>query len=587
MAEDYKLANISKRELALSEKRNEIINTSPENALDLILSSPSPAALVQSFPDEDLFFLVHHIGLEDSIPILALAASEQWGYMIDLEIWEKDRMNTLVITRWLKFLLLADNKRTVRWLLNERLEFIELYLMKNIEVIIREENQDPSEFPDGFFTFDDYFYVRIIEEPLWLETGLENEKETKEEREEIVRSFIDTLVSINIILYQNVMLESMSVIPSEVEEEDYRMRNVRLAEKGFMPFDDALGIFSSLSVKDFKKTEKKQLIRSEIEQEAFPVPLAYFAELNGKNHFTTALATIENGQELQLLQLEFASLCNHLISAEQIKIREKKELRSIVTKACGYLSLGLEALSEKNNTEDTIAISSLIIKYQLKDIFRVGYGLVMELKWKAEKFNSNGWFHDEGLALSFWGEQWLGAIGGLLVKRPLFFDNYKSGVLYRDFATQKDIVLTGKILETIKSFDDLLSMIAPDTEVFADNFLTCYNLLLSLWINKLVGRDLDNAVPLAFPEFKDFFKTLWEPGKRDFENPGKIKNNVKTEFLLWLSEKSGFTQIEISERLGNGLEAMFEEIENEYAYVHEKDLDPKYIHLFCINKKDL
>lgn len=580
MSENHKLANITRQKLILSEKRNEIIQTTSEKALDLIFSSPTPASLVQSFPEEDLFFLVHSIGLEDSIAILALATSEQWGYMLDVEIWDKDRVNILETTKWLNLLLQADNKRAVRWLLNERLEFIENYLKNNIDIIIREENQDPSEFPDDFFTFDDYFYVRILKTPEGVVFEGEGAKETGEEREDIVRHFIDTLVEFDIGLFQKVMLESASVISAVVEEEDFRMRNVRLAEKGFLPFDEALHIYSPTSVDDIISAKEKVIVNTPVEEEAISVPVTYISELNDNNYFTTALSLIDNKQNLEIMQIEFASLCNQIIAADQEKVKGRQALKGVVTKACGYVSLGIELLIDELG--ETTSIDSLIIKHPLKDIFRLGYGLVMELKWRAEKFKDTGWFKDEGLSLSFWGEKWLGIIGGLLVKRPLFFDNYQTGVLYREFASLEDITKTGSAIDTIKKFDDLLSMIAPDTKTFPDNFLTCYNLLLSLWIQNFDNDKLVQTGPVKIQLLREFFEKLWEPGERNFENPGKIDESIKTKFLKWLSVLSGFTEVEISKSIGAGLEMMFQEIESEYSCVNASDLDPKYMHLFCV-----
>lgn len=580
MSENHKLANITRQKLILSEKRNEIIQTTSEKALDLIFSSPTPASLVQSFPEEDLFFLVYSIGLEDSIAILALATSEQWGYMLDVEVWDKDRVNLLETTKWLNLLLQADNKRTVRWLLNERLEFIENYLKNNIDIIIREENQDPSEFPDDFFTFDDYFYVRILKTPEGVVFEGEDAKETGEEREEIVRHFIDTLVEFDIGLFQKVMLESASVISAVVEEEDFRMRNVRLAEKGFLPFDEALNIYSPTSVDDIISAKEKIIVNTPVEEDAISVPVTYISELSENNNFTTALSLIDNKPNLEILQIEFASLCNQIIAADQEKVKGRQALKGVVTKACGYVSLGIELLI--NEVGENTSVDSLIIKHPLKDIFRLGYGLVMELKWRAEKFTNTGWYKDEGLSLSFWGEKWLGILGGLLVKRPVFFDNYETGVVYRDFASLEDIAKTGNAIETIKKYDDLLSMIAPDTKTFPDNFLTCYNLLLTLWIQNFDNEKLVQTGPVKIQILRNFFEKLWKPGLRDYDNPGKISENIKTQFLKWLSALSGFTEIEISKSIGEGLEMMFQEIESEYSCVNASDLDPKYMHLFCV-----
>ena len=53
----------------------------------------------------------------------------------------------------------------------------------------------------------------------------------------------------------------------------------------------------------------------------------------------------------------------------------------------------------------------------------------------------------------------MGVIGGLLLKHPLFYDNYETGVLYREFASYADIRKTETILNEIIAFDDLLAFI--------------------------------------------------------------------------------------------------------------------------------
>ena len=579
MVTNHKIANIEKHKLALQKTRTEIINSTPEKALDIIISSHTPAKLVQSFPDEDLYFLVHHIGIADAIQILALATSDQWGYMLDVETWGKDRLDMRSVTEWLKILLVADNKRTVRWMLNERLEFIELYLLKNIEVIIREENEDPSDFADDFFTYDDYFYVRIIENPTWAMSEDGSLEDSAEERQITIRAFIESLVSINITLYQNVLLESTGVVPAEVEEEEYRMRNVRLSEKGFMSYDDALEIYSPLTPDYFDSKDEKLMSAVQDPESAVNVPVTYISDISIQNNFTKALAFIENEKDLEILRMEFAALCNQVISADKGQVSERKELQRVVDKACGYVHLGLEVLSEETKRD----LSVLVMAFGLKDLFRLGYGLVMDLKWRAERFKKNSWFVEKGLPLSFWGEQWVGTLGGLLVDRPLYYDNYETGVLYRDFKTSKDMEKTSKSLETIKYFDDLLSLIGPNIEAFSENFLTSYNLLLTLWVNNLAGKDLRSSGPVEIEVLRKIFELLWEPGQRDIENPGQIKISVKEDFLSWLSSMSGFSAVEIAERMGDGLEAMFLEIEKEYSCVQAKDLDPKYIYLFCVN----
>jgi hypothetical protein len=152
------------RELALAAERRKLLALTPEQALDAIAEHPYPVTLVQSFSEEDLHFLIHHIGIDDALPVLALASNEQWEYLAEMEIWHGGRPDNLALTRWLDRLLKADGDRFTHWIIHEQLDLLEYYLSRNIEVIAREYEQDPSEF-DDFFTEDQVHYVRMRKFP--------------------------------------------------------------------------------------------------------------------------------------------------------------------------------------------------------------------------------------------------------------------------------------------------------------------------------------------------------------------------------------------------------------------------------------
>ena len=97
----------------------ELLRLSGKKALDKILDSPMPARLVQSLAEEDLFWLVQDIGPEDALPILSLASNEQWQYLLDLEVWDKDRLEIDSVNQWLGLLLKADPERFLIWGLRE------------------------------------------------------------------------------------------------------------------------------------------------------------------------------------------------------------------------------------------------------------------------------------------------------------------------------------------------------------------------------------------------------------------------------------------------------------------------------------
>ena len=82
--------------------------------------------------------------------------------------------------------------------------------------------------------------------------------------------------------------------------------------------------------------------------------------------------------------------------------------------------------------------------------------MALDLKWRAEKWREKSWFENQGLLLGFWSEEWLGVLGGLLIKKPLFFDNYKTGVLYREFVSMEDITWVMQTMDTVKGIILLL-----------------------------------------------------------------------------------------------------------------------------------
>jgi hypothetical protein len=562
----------------LARQRRQIMELPSEKALDAILDAPQPVALVHSFPEEDFHFLINDIGLENSLELMRLASNRQWEYIFDIEAWEKDRIEIHSVTRWLDLLLKIDSQRFIKWFLDDKTEFVEFYLFKNIEVKVRESDQDPSEFDKEFFTFDDTIYFRFRED-VFDPDAMERESEPtiREHRDAFLSTFFRLLADYDHLIYQKVLLESSSVIPAETEEEAYRLRNVRLAEKGFMPFDEAIGIYQALKPQDFAKQSVKYTVKDDERRQLLPVPLYHAGMLKEDNLFAGALKRIETNEVLEQIQSEFAGLCNQIVAADQETIRDRELLSAIVKKACGYLNIGLESLTAEGKQHDINRATALIQQYPLAGIFRVGYGRALELKWKAERWRKTSWFEKEGLLLNFWDQDGMGVLGGLFIKKPLFYDNYATGVLYREFISTEDVDKTAKVLNEIIYLDELLALTDFKLERISDGSLTYKNLLLTLWVGNYLGLSKKPA-PLTLNEFKRFFDDLWSgEGK-----PRKTSRKMKEAFLHWLSDLTGQALYEISQKLDQTLENLFNEIESELGKVSSKDLVPEFIHLFLI-----
>jgi hypothetical protein len=572
---------IRERSRSLREIRHRALSLPPEKALSAILEAENSLEIVHSLPEEDFYFLVHDIGPEDALPLLSLASQNQLEYLLDIDLWDRDRLNHHAAAQWICLLSTADPQRIAQWFSTRKTDFLEFFIFNTIEVKIRESDQDSSDFGDDFITFDDVFYFKLIEFPFGMESVADDSEAhsadgSLKDREELLIKFMKQLSDLDHSLFQNILLESAAIISSETEEELYRLRNVRLAEKGFLPFEESIGIYQPLKPRDITPSRQKRLITPD-DGEPFP-PIPFFAGrmITPESPFAEALTSLTDENMALQLQAEFAALCNQLIVADRRVIMERPSLRDVVNKVCGYISIGLLNLSGGHR--------ELIRKYPLSDLFRVGYGFALELKWRAEKWRNTSWFASEKLPLGFWGEDWLGVIGGLLLKKPLYFDNYATGVLYREFATLADITETETALNEIIAFDKLLAHLSfPISQHQGQSPLTHKNLILTHWARFHLGldRELPAVSRISLDAFKTFFNDLWDPG----EKPRTVKLSMKTAFLKWLSTESGLRAADISAQSGSTLDTLFSEIENEYGNVDEASLDPRFMPHFLIDKR--
>lgn len=558
------------REEALAEDRRKILALSPEKAIEAIAEHPYPVTLVQSMAEEDLYLLVHAIGPDDAHPVLALASNEQWEYLLDMESWDRDRMDDHAFAEWIQRLLKADPDRLTHQIAHAKKEAFVFYLSKNIDVLIREYEQDPAEIGDDYFSEDQTYYIRLRPYP-------ENQLPKQKTRDLLLKDLLKRLAVYDYTIFRDMLLECSSMIPAETEEDLYRLRNVRMAEKGFLPFEEAVGAYQPLSAVDLLGRKRKPEATGGRKVDIHPIRVDAARQGEHANLFSETLAGIQDRATLDRLQTEFAGLCNQIIAADGKKIREKTALSQVVRKAGDYISIGMHNVAMASDPQEPYLLASLIQHHYLLDLFRVGYGCALALKWKADKWRHDSWFEKQGLPLSFWGESWLGVLGGLLIKRPLFYDNYATGVLYREFATYDDIKNTEAVLKSVIAFDDLLALMEIEPPRSYD-ILTSQNLILTMWANHhlALAGDPKKAHPLTLQQFRRFFNELWEPDTK----PRRIRRQMREFFLRWLAERSGLHDYEISERMGMALEQLFNQIESELGGVEERDLNPNFIYLF-------
>ncbi len=391
---DHRLTNRQARELKLRDQRTQVLRMDSETALEALLDAPAPATLIQSFPDQDLYFLMHHIGPSDFIPVLSSAASDQWEYLLDVEVWDGDRLDTKIMTKAFDLLFQADPERFLRWMIMEKPDYFEFYLFQYMDIVIREHDEVPPSDFDDYITLDDKFYFRFPEEKRAKDSAGDSLDDSEEndtavtggdmsfseevQASELIDTMVRKLADMDLSVFHGLMLETINVLPAETEEEQFRLKTIRLAEKGFLPFHEAIGIYQPTPLKSLRKRPKTQVFSSDTFDPDLPMPPQSFTRfLEGEDLFVNALTRLP-ADFMLTLESELAALVNKVVSADRIKVRGTETLSSVIRKTSAFLSLGLESILR--NKASLEKAGDLIQTYYLEDLFRTGSGAGIQLK---------------------------------------------------------------------------------------------------------------------------------------------------------------------------------------------------------------
>ncbi|MGB5984402.1 MAG: DUF6178 family protein, partial [Desulfobacterales bacterium] len=483
-----------------------------------------------------------------------------------------DRLESGKLMRWLGRLQEADGRRLGGYLFENQSELLALYLYRSIEVYIREHDQEASEMPADTFTLEGQFYIRIPE----IE---ELDPEVDGARQEAIRWLLEDYADRDYAGYQKIMLETVTVLPAEMEEEAYRMRNVRLAERGVPPFHEAIGIYQPLSRKRVDKISRTGRRANSDVSAGSLAPILPEELLPPDELLAQALARVPAGSFLDRLRGELAFLGNAVIVADQERLTCREELAAVMGKVVSRIAMGLEEVAGQAVTAAQAA--RWLKRVALPDLFRIGQGAILELHGKAKTWVARSWFNRQGLPITFWDEAGMGVVGGLLLKRPRCYDPSQSGETYREFESLGELAAAESELTQLAVWDDLLEALElPLIQTSREGApLTYRNLILTFWVHHLLGGAAGSPGPLTHDQLCDLLPRLFErPGSGQGVSPG-----AKDQFWAWLAQRSGWSSVELDERLGKTANLLFEEIAEVLGHMAPADLDPRYIELFIVD----
>lgn len=534
--------------------RKALKDLSGTGLLKVVLELPNARQVVEEMAPTDFFWLVKKIGEEDSLPLLEMASQEQWQHLVDLEVWRKDRIRLDQVGSWLKRLHGADVERLVQWLLEEGSLLASFFLGRLLDLTVRDHDTD--EVQEGFFSLDGVYYLRVRDP----------------EQEEWVRELLADMARLDYGGYQRLLLGLLEYLPSEAEEELYRLRNVRLAEQGFLPWEEAQAVYSPLkpeAVLEGAPEAAKALELEDEERDLVPMIPLDRGEIGGL--LATILEGIQDPLFLDRIRLEFAALSNQIISAEGVAVSDLDVMGRACRRAASYLNLGLENLSQGNLPK----AGELLAGLALVSIFRVGYGLALRLGWEARKWVQASWFRKMGLKPAFWGESWGSSLDGLLQRRPLYFPGAEEP---RDFRHVEELEETSRTLERLKTLDALLERLVEryplDPRLLAHPEADFRPLLFNLWGKRMIGKEAEIS-PMGL---EDAIRLLRLLRSKDRKAPYKMPGFERQFVGFFLEHFPEANRDLLAQTLG----ILWREFKDEYERLPLEELDGKFSRLLRI-----
>lgn len=526
-----------------------------KDVLNRILETGRPGELIRRLAFEDFFWLVKKVGEDDCLPLLELASEEQWQYLLDLELWKRDRLDVSQTSLWMSRLQQADCRRLVRWLFSEGETLAHYHFFKTIEVLVIKDEDEVYDLPEGFFTLDGVFHIRVID-PQYRPTF-----------EEIIRVMADEDLN----KYQALLLGLAGVLPAEVEEEMYRLRNVRLAEHGFLPYEEAIAVYSPLDIRVLKDEKKGSLLDVDVGEESWVAPpLLPLQQTGTQNLFMEVVSGLRDPIFLDRLRLEFAGLSNQLMSADGLTVRGLEDLVETCKKAARLVNLAIERACGR----DLASAEDLLRHHSLVTLFRVGFGMVLKLKWEAERWLKGSWFYGQGLDTGFWGEYWGGILSGLLQKRPRFYVGTREGEEFRDFEWISDLSECMEVLRRLMVLDSLLQRLTQvyqleDMEDYEE--ITYHPLLFNLW-SRLLLEIQPSFSGISIEQAKSLFSRL----RAGSMKPPYDMSAFEERFVKDLMAYAVHAEPEAASILRDTLSLIWQEFSEEYEQVSIHDLDGRY-----------
>jgi Family of unknown function (DUF6178) len=400
--------NINNLGNKVANRREKSLWRSTSYLLKEIYDADSPEKFVAEIPTLSLYLLISQNGLGSSADLIEMAPLTKVQSLVDLDVWQKDRLSFKKLYDWLLLpntLDATDSSDLSNKIFNSLdLKILAVLIAKNCTIVTFE---DPTEHPPEaeFFTFDNGY--------TWININCTDSDEYL-----ATNNLLNLLISRPPELIYQLLAVAQLYTPAILEEEAFNEREKRLAADGF-PLKEELGnytthIYPSPFINSVMAENKVSAIFNDTKiAEESPLlitsPLETLINWVGGGNFksgnTLESNTVGNSSlGLNDFEAQFNLLLNSALLRWRIDYTNFAAAKLVASQVKGAINIGLEyaMVLGRGIDEQRFSPIQIFVNFGLKHPFRLGlYRLSSFSKSFSQLLKDNSLLLDKSLAAYF------------------------------------------------------------------------------------------------------------------------------------------------------------------------------------------
>ena len=363
--------------LAPHELRQRLLALAPSRRVDFLISLDNAREVLRQLHPQDLLIAIYATGVSDSLELIELLPPAQVQSILDLETWQRDRIDPHRLVSWMSMLYAANKERALAQVVGLDAELVTLLLKLYTRVYDLAQEAEPDPMPEYNLRTPDNRYLVTFARPLPPD-GRDKTDPLDDIGAEVARQIVAGLISRQPLTAARYLEATRWELPSELEEASLRWRQGRLNDLGYCDLYESLAIYAPI---DLKRPPRSRRVDIVADPDAADAALALFIDDHGQAPLLQVALDQLAVEPADQVRRQLVSLANRVAAAQVASPGDLVALARAVVETLATINLGLEFLSRGARP----AAIDLLGRISLVELFRFGHTLTWQLGQQALK----------------------------------------------------------------------------------------------------------------------------------------------------------------------------------------------------------